>query len=73
LALEALLMAGACDDRTDKDFTRIFYNNVDRLLGMEGRLVRGKSRSRDELFDDDGVLIGWIQRDCQPLQLFSYG
>jgi hypothetical protein len=52
-----LLMAGACDDRTDKDLTRIFYNNADRLLGMEGGLVRGKSRSGDELFDDDGVLI----------------
>jgi hypothetical protein len=52
-----LLMAGACDDRTDKDLTRIFYNNVDRLLGMEGGLVRGKTRSGDELFDDDGVLI----------------
>ena len=42
---------------TGEDFARAFYNKVDRLLGMEGRLVRGRSRTSDELFDDDGVLV----------------
>ena len=42
---------------TMKDFTRTFYNRVDELLGMEGRLVRGRSKSGRELFSDDGVLI----------------
>jgi hypothetical protein len=53
------LMAGASlgPGKNASYFAHVFYNKVDRLLGMEGRLVRGRSRSSKELFDDDGILI----------------
>ena len=51
------LMAGASARFPDKAYIRVFPDEVDRLLGMEGRLVRGRSRSSNELFDDDGILI----------------
>jgi hypothetical protein len=53
------LMAGASlgPGRNARYFAHVFYNKVDRLLSIEGQLVRGRSRSSKELFDDDGILI----------------
>jgi hypothetical protein len=34
-----------------------FFDELDELLGINGRLVRGRSRGGGELFDDNGVLI----------------